>query len=294
MKRKIQIIMWLLFFVVTIITQEACQSDHYLAFKDVESLQKHLRWSPDREPIISAHRGGPMSGFPENCIETFENALKYAPCLIECDVAKTKDSMLVMMHDHTLDRTTTGHGYIGDYTLAELKELHLKDNQGAITDFKIPTLSEVLDWGRGRAIVELDIKRSISPEEIVAIIESNNAASYTMVITYNISDAQEYHRLNPQLVISATARSVDGVQRLLNSGIDTRCLVAFTGVSEPDPAVYQLLHDNGMMAILGTMGNLDRRAEKLGEKVYRDLVIKGADILATDNIQLAAKILNPE
>ncbi len=271
--------------------QVSCDKPHYLSFKTTADLQDYFHWSADKPPVISAHRGGPMPGFPENCIETFENALKYAPCLIECDVAKTKDSILVMMHDNTLDRTTTGSGKIGNYTLAELKELSLKDNNGTVTDYKISTLVEVLEWARNRAVVELDIKRSISPQEIVNIIEEKNATQYTVVITYNLPAAQRYHELNPNLVISASARGVEGTQCLLNSGINPRCLVAFTGVYEPDAAVYQLLHENGIMAILGTMGNLDRKAAKKGVAVYEKLVSNGADILATDNVPMASKIL---
>jgi len=291
MQKKNQLLGLLLLIVLVITTQIACQSNNYITLKDTESLQEYLRWSSDKSSIISAHRGGPMTGFPENCIETFENAMKYAPCMIECDVAKTRDSVLVMMHDNTLNRTTTSGGKIGDYSLAELKKIFLKDNEGNVTEYKIPTLGEVLDWARNKAIVQLDIKRSISAEEIVEIIREKNAESYTIVITYNIEDAVKYHQLNPNIVISASARSGDGVQRLLDSGIKPHCLVVFTGVYEPSVDVYDMLHENGIMAILGTMGNLDRKAAKNGMIVYKDLVENGADILATDNIELASKIL---
>lgn len=281
-----------LLFLVLLFVQTSCQSNNYLSFKNSEALQEYLRWEPGKAPIISAHRGGPMSGFPENCLETFENGLKYAPVLIECDVAKTKDSILVMMHDNSLDRTTTGTGKIGNYTLEELKALFLKDNDRNVTNYKIPTLAEVLDWARNKAIVELDIKRSIAAEEITKIIEENNAESYALVITYNLPDAQKYHQLNPNIVISASAKGVEGTQRLLDSGINPRCLVAFTGVYESEKDVYDMLHANGIMAILGTMGNLDRKAEKQGLEVYKKLVQNGADILATDNVELASKILS--
>ena len=267
------------------------QEKHYLAFESPVQLQEYFRWSPDKAPIISAHRGGPMEGYPENCIETFEHALLYAPCLLECDVAKSKDSVLVMMHDRTLDRTTTGSGPVGDYTLEELRGLYLKDNQGNITPYRIPTLAEVLDWARGRAIVELDIKGSIAPEEIVAIIREKQALSYTVVITYNIEVAKKYHALEPQLMISASARGIEGAQRLLESGINPSCIIAFVGVYEPEKKVYELLHKNSIMAILGTMGNLDRKAEKHGISVYKKLINNGADILATNNVPLAASIL---
>ncbi|MFP4547371.1 MAG: glycerophosphodiester phosphodiesterase family protein [Fidelibacterota bacterium] len=291
MKSKIKLFFSLIIIVLLAISRMTCESPHYLKFQNTAELQEYLRWSADKPPIISAHRGGPMPGFPENCIETFENSLNYAPCIIECDVARTRDSVLVMMHDYTLDRTTTGSGKISDFSLAELKELYLKDNNGNITRYKIPTLAEVLDWGRNRAIIELDIKGSISAEEIVNMINAKNAVGYTIVITYDLPDAVEYHELNSDLVISATARSVEGVQRLLETGIDPKCLVAFAGVHEPEPAVYDLLHQKEIMAILGTMGNLDRKAEKKGFGVYQDLVNNGADILATDNVVLASKIL---
>ncbi|MCK4448884.1 MAG: glycerophosphodiester phosphodiesterase family protein, partial [Candidatus Marinimicrobia bacterium] len=227
----------------------------------------------------------------ENCIETFENALVYAPCLIECDVAKTKDSVLVMMHDRTLNRTTTGEGGVGGYTLEELKKLKLRDNQGNVTLYQIPTLAEVLDWARDKAIIELDIKKPVTPEEIAMIVREKQAEKFTVVITYDIPATVYYHRLNPQLMISASAKGVEGVRRLLESGVDPKCLVAFVGVYEPSKDVYDLLHKNGIRAILGTMGNLDKKAEKRGFKVYKKLLKNGADILATDNVVLVTRAI---
>ena len=267
------------------------QEKHYVSFETTGELQEYLRWTPKKKTIISSHRGGPMPGFPENCIETFENSLIYAPCLIECDVVRTKDSVLVMMHDRTLDRTTTGSGLVGDYTLEELKTLLLKDNQGNETPYQIPTLAEVLDWARGKALIELDIKRPVTPEEIVRIIREKRAENYTVVITYNLPATMQYHQLNPKLMISASAKGVEGFRRLLESDVDLKCLIAFVGVYEPSREVYDLLHENGIRAILGTMGNLDRKAKKRGSKVYKRLIENGADILATDNVPLAARAI---
>ena len=92
-------------------------------------------------------------------------------------------------------------------------------------------------------------------------------------------------------MISASAKGVEGVRRLLESGVDQKCLVAFVGVYEPSKDVYDLLHENGIRAILGTMGNLDKKAEKHGLRVYKQLLKNGADILATDNVPLAASAI---
>jgi len=267
------------------------EESYYVSFDTAEELQDYLAWTEDRVALISAHRGGPEPGHPENCIATFENALKYAPCLIECDVRVSQDSVLVMMHDETLDRTTTGTGFVADHTLAELKELKLKDNEGEITSHVIPTLSEVLRWAKGRAIVELDVKRPVTPEAIVAIIQEHHAEMSTVVITYSTPTALRYYELDPELMISASARDMEGARRLFASGIDPKNLIAFVGVYEPSDSLYALLHAHGVRAILGTMGNLDRKAERRGAKVYGELIQNGADILATDRVAPAAQAI---
>ena len=262
-----------------------------VSFDSAGDLRDYLTWTEESTALIGAHRGGPEPGYPENCVPTFENALRYAPCLIECDVRMSKDSVLVMMHDETLDRTTTGSGKVVDHTLAELKELKLEDNEGDVTAFSIPTLAEILEWAKGRAVLELDVKRPVTPEAIVDIVEAHDAEASVIVITYNLPAALRYHELNPELVISASARGIEGAERLIASGIDHANLIAFVGVSEPDRALYDLLHANGIRAILGTMGNLDRRAKARGADIYRDLIENGADVLATDNVQLAAEAI---
>ena len=294
MKKIIGITLVLLFIVVIILPYlrpGAGGSPYYVQFETAEQLQTYLKYAPGKTPLIGAHRGGPEKGFPENAIETFQHSLRYAPCLIECDIRKTKDGQLVLMHDASLDRTTTGNGAVSDYTLPELKKLRLKDNFGTVTDYRIPTLSEVLNWTVGKAILELDVKASVSPEEILQAILQAKALPYVVIITYTMEQLKIYRDLHPDLMISASAKSVEGVQRVLASGINPRRLLVFAGVSEPAPEVCELLHQNGIRAILGTMHNIDNRAAKRGISVYLQVLANGADILATDNVPLAAQAI---
>ncbi len=260
---------------------------HYVKFGSVRQLQDYLAYSPDKSPLIGAHRGGPLPGFPENCIATFQNTLTYAPCLLECDVSLTKDGYLVMMHDDTLGRTTNGSGKVSAHTLAQLKSLKLKDNAGNVTEYPIPTFDEVLDWAVGKAILEIDIKREVDPESIVKAVIAHNALAYSVVVTYTNDQVKTYAALHPGLMISASAHTVDGVKRILDTGVEPARLIVFTGVTEPDPSVYKYLHEKGIRAILGTMHNIDNRALKRGIRVYETLLKKGVDILATDNVPLA-------
>ena len=269
------------------------QQKHHLSFKNTNELQEFLDTRKTNFPLLSAHRGGPMKGFPENAIETFENATRYQPVIIEFDVALSKDSALVIMHDDKLDRTTTGTGPIGDYTYAELQALTLKDDDGKVTTFKIPTLTEVLQWGKGKVLFTVDIKRGVPYEKVIEAIRETKAENRAIVITYNAGQAAAFHRLAPDLMISATVKGKEDLERLNQMGVPTNRIVAFVGVSAPEKAVYEFLASKGITPLLGTMGNLDRSAAaNPTRRVFYRLVEDGAAVLSTDDIIGAGKELN--
>jgi len=253
-----------------------------LKFNTVTELQQFLSWSPRRYPLISAHRGGPQKGFPENAIETFENSIRYQPLVIECDIALSKDSALVMMHDDKLDRTSTGTGPIGDYTLEQLRQFRLKDDEGTVTDFKIPTLDEVLQWGKDKVIYTLDVKKGVPYSKIIEAVRRNKAETNSVIITYNTAQAVEVYKLAPDLMMSVSISNKEALDRLHDQGIPDNRMVAFVGTREADSALYSLLHSRGIQCILGTMGNLDRQATARGDKMYYEYISHGADILSSD------------
>lgn len=72
-----------------------------------------------------AHRGD-WRNFPENSLEAIDNAVKMGVDIVELDVQRTKDGVLILMHDRTLDRTTTGKGYIAETNMEDIRKLNLK------------------------------------------------------------------------------------------------------------------------------------------------------------------------
>jgi glycerophosphoryl diester phosphodiesterase len=263
----------------------------------VAEARDFYTWTSDRIPMVSAHRGGPYPGFPENAIETFENVLKHTPSIIEFDVALTKDSVLVLMHDNTLDRTTSGKGKVIDHTFEEIRELFLVDNQGNETSFRVPTLDDALAWGKGKTLFTVDIKREVPFEMVVDAIKRYQAEPYAAVITYSVEAAKKMYRLHPELMLSVTIRNEEELQRFEESGIPVDRWIAFTGTSERPKEFNELLHEKGVFTILGVLGNLDRSAIARGDQIYAEFVENGADILATDRPIEAAKAivdLSPE
>ncbi len=111
---------------------------------------------------VFAHRG--YSGkYPENTMLAFREAEKAGTDGIELDVQLTKDGELVIIHDETLNRTTTGTGYVKDHTLAELKTLDASVIKGgAFSPESIPTLEEYCRWVKGTKLVtNVELKTSI-------------------------------------------------------------------------------------------------------------------------------------
>ena len=268
------------------------QDSHYsISFPTAKEFQKFFKYSSTSYPLVSAHRGGPTSGFPENCTATFANTIKYIPAIIETDIALSKDSVLVMMHDNTLNRTTTGKGSIGNYTYQELQKFNLKDPKGNVTSFKIETLDEVLQWGKDKVIYTLDVKRGVPMKMIVDAIRKNKAERNSMIITYNANQAAEVARLAPDLLISVSARGKKDVKRMEALGVKVDNMVAFVGTAEPSNQTYKYLQSRNIPSILGTMGNIDKSAVTRGDGLYYKLIENGANVLSSDRPVEAGKQL---
>jgi glycerophosphoryl diester phosphodiesterase len=107
---------------------------------------------------IIAHRGA--SGYaPENTMAAFEEAVKIKADYIELDVQMTRDGELVVIHDIVVDRTTMGKGKVGEFTLAELKELDAGSwLRSEFEAEQIPTLREVLDEFYGKIGILIEFK----------------------------------------------------------------------------------------------------------------------------------------
>lgn len=242
--------------------------------------------------MISAHRGGGMyTGYPENCLESFAYLAGQMSVIIECDIAATKDSALVMMHDDTYDRTTNGTGKVNEQTLGYAKTLRLKDNQGNMTKYRIPTLEETLQWGHGKVLFTPDVKRSVPYQRVVEAVQKAKAQNYVAIITYSATQAKLVHRLDSSVLISVTIRSEDDYNRLRAGGIPDNKMIAFVGTGEASSELYRFLHEKKILTILGTMGNLDEMAEARGESTYQKFIDNGVDILSTDRALEAGRSL---
>jgi glycerophosphoryl diester phosphodiesterase len=262
---------------------------HRLELSTPGELRELLQYTGRPLPLVSAHRGGPERGYPENCLETFEHTLRHTFALLEVDPRYTKDGAIVLHHDPTLDRTTTGRGRLADHTLEEVKALRLKDPAGEVTPYQVPTLGEALEWARGKAVLVLD-QKDVPVAARVRKIEEHKAEAYAMLIVYSYKEAAECHALNPHIMMEVMVPSQEKIAEFSQTGVPWRNVIAFVGHVPPeDKALYAAIHAQGTSCLIGTSRNLDRRViqrevtdMKELEPKYRAFLERGADIIETD------------
>src|SRR5438552_14354618 len=107
--------------------------------------------------LLGGHRGNPDE-CPENTLASFRSAIELGVDLIECDVHRSEDGGLPVIHDHLLDRTTNGSGLVRDHTMAELKRFDAgrwKDPR--FEGERIPSLEDVLALAENQVGVAIEI-----------------------------------------------------------------------------------------------------------------------------------------
>jgi len=235
--------------------------------------------------IISAHRGGPKPTFPENAIETFAYTLSKIPAILEMDIQKTSDGVFVLMHDDELGRTSTGSGRVSEKTLDQLRRERLRDPTGFAPrpPMRIPTLEETLAWAKGRAVVQLDVKRGIDVAEVVAAVQKAGAQGYASIIADDVQEAARIVAADPVISVSVGITRPEVLDELKAAGIPDDRIYAFTGVNRENKALWDQLEARGIPTIFATLWQGDREIAATGDEAkYARLSADGVDILVTD------------
>lgn len=152
---------------------------------------------------IWAHRGCSQR-YPENTLLAFEKAISLRNLTgIELDIQLTKDGQLVVIHDERVDRTTEGTGFVRDYTLSELKRLHIYADDNPTQT--IPTMEEVLDLLEPRLKsgfkLNIELKNSIYPyegmeEKIVELVHKKSVQNSIVYSTFYAKSLEKLRKLD--------------------------------------------------------------------------------------------------
>jgi glycerophosphoryl diester phosphodiesterase len=246
-------------------------------------------------PLLAAHRGGALL-WPENSLLAFRNAIALGADFLELDVHLSKDGEAVVIHDPTLERTTTGTGAARDQTLAELRTLRLKDKDGSVTDEPIPTLSEVLALAAPMSVqllveIKVDARRQRYPgieEKVLASLDRHQLASRAIVMAFEEETVRRIRQLRPELRAGGlySPRSLERARSTVKWEIDAlRKLGAhFAGLHQDlvTPEVVEQARKVGLLLGVWTVNDL---------AALERLLALGVAILITDRPDLANGVL---
>ncbi|MDR1330527.1 MAG: glycerophosphodiester phosphodiesterase family protein [Tannerella sp.] len=141
----------------------------------IDSLLSRLRNLSDDYVFVVSHRGD-WRNAPENSLQAVERCIAMGVDMVEIDIRLTRDSIPVLMHDASIDRTTDGKGKVADYTLEELRRFRLKDGLGTTLALQqIPTLEEVMTLCRDRVLVNVD-KADEYMDKVRRVLKSTGTA----------------------------------------------------------------------------------------------------------------------
>lgn len=128
------------------------------------------------KPLVISHAA--CAGHaPENTLAGILKAIELGADAIEIDVQASADGVPVLMHDFTVDRTTTGTGAVSSLTMAQLREMSTGGEP-------VPTLAEVLELTVGKVLLIIEIKQPGIEAQIAAVVEAANARRDVMAWSF--------------------------------------------------------------------------------------------------------------
>jgi len=247
-----------------------------------------------QKPRIFAHRGTCLMA-PENTQAAFDFALRYQADVLETDVRLSKDGMVMVTHDESLQRTTNGSGLVRDYTASELKQF---DAAHGFTDLynepytgdrvSMLTLNELFELYPTVGI-NIDIKDNdpLAAMLVADVINRYDRSHNTTVGSFHSQVVLRFRQIAPNIPTAATrgevarlyfSRSAMAHQRHYRA---IQIPVSWKLIPLGTTRFIQQVQSGGTEVCFWTI-NKPRR--------IRQLLALGADGIVTDRVDLAKAI----
>lgn len=265
-------------------------------------LRRALLDRDSQHVFVIAHRGD-WRNAPENSLDALKKCIDLGVDIVEMDLARTKDGELVVIHDRTLDRTTTGKGKVSDFTLAEIRALYLRNGAGHKTAHRVPTLREFMMASKGRILVNLDKTWDYWSQAREILAETGTLEEVIMKawlpepkFRSMIKDDQGRVIFMPVIDL----RAQGGVEQI-NEYLAVQAMPAFELIFDDDRqftrAPLSMIRETGGRIWVNSLwpelcgGHDDDQAETKPEECYGWLIANGTTMIATDRPEMLIEYL---
>lgn len=222
--------------------------------------------SDPRAPLVIAHRGA--SGYaPENTIAAFKLAAEMGFDLIENDVHRTRDGVIVVSHDAALDRCTDGTGKIVELTLAEVQSVDAGVKFGGkYQGERIPTLQQALDSIPDNAGFCIELKVPGITEDVVRMVEQAGQVDRTVIFGFDGSNGPIVKAANPRLaflylVHVPAEESIQRVPEIVNNALTYQADIIGIWHGAVSAELVKAAKRRGVSVWVWTVDDLERARE---------------------------------
>jgi len=241
--------------------------------------------------LVIAHRGASAQA-PENTLAAFEKGVELGADAVEIDVHLTRDDRVVVMHDGTLDRTTSGTGLIYQRTLREIKRLDAgRWFDRGFTGERVPTLEEALDLLRTRAVALIEVKPNGIARSVVDVVRQVKAVEHVVLQSFHPGTVRAIGELDPRIPTALLAVRPGGarprrrgrsmVKRAAKAGANALS-VRYPGL---DPRTVEEIHRRAMTLWVWTVDD---------EEDMRTMIEAGVDGIITNRPDVLRRMLDGE
>jgi glycerophosphoryl diester phosphodiesterase len=252
----------------------------------VDDIRKHFLDANSNVVLVAAHRAAHLED-PENSIPAIQKAIELGVDIVELDVKVSRDGVPVLMHDGTIDRTTTGSGKPSDYTYEELKQFRLIHDEET-TDQHIPTFDEALKLIKGKIMVDIDLKTD-QLDPIIEVIRRNGCENHVFFFDSDYEALDYIKEVDPDFYLMPRAYSFDMADSAIVQFTPEVIHIDFKFYTAE---VVELIKSNNARVWINALGLPDTAFGTENEDKAMDKILKnGANIIQTDQPELLLKAL---
>jgi len=274
------------FFLSLIILYTGCNTAGN-AKTDLEKRLESLHDPASKYVLTAAHRAL-HTKFPENSLAAVRHSIEAGIDMIEIDVRRTADGVLVLMHDASVERMTNGKGKIRDLTFNEIKNLHLKNTPEDQQIHPVPTLREVLTLIKNKILVDIDIKAA-PVNELVEMVGRTGTSDQVLFFQHHNVTHDSILAIDQNLMVVPRAETAIQVRDFIShyQPVTIQIPPEIAG-----PALISEMQKSGCNAWINALGDADDLAEtgKI-EDAFSPLVEMGATVIQSDRPDLLLQYL---
>ncbi|MGY6742490.1 MAG: glycerophosphodiester phosphodiesterase family protein [Cecembia sp.] len=249
-----------------LIIQAACVSILCL-FQFTLQAQSLRKLVEEREPLVFAHRGAVDPNVPENSLFGMYQAKAEGIHLLEIDIMESQDGVLYLLHDRTLDRTTSGKGNISEWKSKDLDSVRLK----GVEEY-LPRFEAFLKASAQKEVyLMLDVKNA-PLHKVVDAVEAAGMLDRVVLLTFSLARAQEAFDLKQRFLVSVLITEEEEFDEYLCKTTDPYHVAVYLN-KEADLGLYARAKELGLPIITDVMGTIDSQGVE-DPAIYREFVQK--------------------